>query len=145
MRIVLYALFGPLLGAVTFWSVTFLPHALVASFLGHASTEAWSAGLKFLSISMQYSYFVGCLPAIGAGICHVIARRKLASAKIRVLFVTLAGLSLMGILFVAASPPAGFYELAAPMIAAGGMAAFLMATAVEIFVAKRAIKAPGLS
>ncbi|MFC6281261.1 MULTISPECIES: hypothetical protein [Polaromonas] len=94
---------------------------------------------------MQYSYLVGFLPAIGAGVCHVLARRKLVNSTMRVWLVTFAGISLTAILFLAASPPAGFYEIFVPLVAAGGIAAFLMATAVEIFAANRATKATGLS
>lgn len=145
MLIVSYTLLGPLLGALAFWAMTWLPHGLYTSFLGNADAAIWSAGIKALSIDVLYGYLVGFLPAMGAGVCHVIARRKLDRSKARVFFVSLAGITLTAMLFWVASPPAGFYEIFAPLVATGGIAAFLMATAVEIFAARRVIKAPGLS
>ena len=134
MLIVSYALLGPLLGAITFWSMTF---ALPAIFSGHADTAVWSSGIKLLSIYMQYSYLVGFLPAVGAGICHVIVRRKLNASKARVIFVALIGASLVAVLFGITGNPVDLYETTLPMVAAGGSAAFLIAMGVEFFALKR--------
>jgi len=137
MLVIAYALLAPPLGALAFWSLTMLPTALLATLPYGSDPASWSAAVKLLMIYASYSYFLGFLPALGTGIGHALARRKLGHAKSRVIVATGTGLVLPALLMLVGVKAASLDETTIAIVAAGGIAAFLIASAAELIAARR--------
>lgn len=137
MLVIAYALLAPPLGALAFWSLTLLPTAALATFQHGFDLTAWSAAVKLLTIYASYSYLLGFLPALGAGIGHALARQKLGNAKFRVIVVTAAGLVFPALFMLLGEKSSRFNEASIALIAAGGISALLIASAVELVSARR--------
>ena len=137
MLIIAYALLGPPLGALAFWSVTLLPTALLAMLQSNWGQLSWSPAVKLLMIYASYSYLLGFLPALGTGIGHALAQRKIGRRRLRVIFATATGLFLPSLLMLVGVKTARLDETTIAFVAAGGIAAFLIASAAELVAARR--------
>lgn len=137
MLVIAYALLAPPLGALAFWSLTMLPTALLATVQHGFDPAAWSAAVKLLMIFASYSYLLGFLPALGTGIGHVLARRNLGKPKSRVIVVTATGLVLLALFMLVGTKSSRFDDTTIAFVAAGGISALLIASAVELVLARR--------
>lgn len=114
-----------------------LPTAVFATFQHGFDPTAWAAAVKLLLIYASYSYLLGFLPALGTGISHALARRKLSNGKSRVIVVTATGLGLLGLFMPVGARSSSFDQTTIAFVAAGGISAFLIASAVELVSARR--------
>lgn len=134
MVILFYSVVGPLLGAVVFWIFSFVPTGFLAMVQDSSlHLDAWVAVGKLLPVYMLYSYILGFLPSLGAGIGHVVAAKKLASKNIRILAVTLTGVIVQAAFLLLTSkqqaivnlPEEGLYLAATAAVASALMAWFI--------------------
>lgn len=137
MLVIAYALLAPPLGALAFWSLTMLPTALLATVQHGFDPAAWSAAVKLLMIFASYSYLMGFLPALGTGIGHVLARRKLGKPTSRVIVVTATGFVLLALFMLLGTKSSSFDGTTIAFVAAGSASAFLIALAVELLSVRR--------
>ena len=137
MLVIAYALLAPPLGALAFWSLTMLPTAMLATFQHGFDPAAWSPAVKLLTIYASYCYLLGFLPALGTGIGHALVRRRLGSSKSRVIVVTATGLVLLALFKLVGAKSSSFDETTIAFVAAGGISALLIASAVELVSALR--------
>lgn len=137
MLVIAYALLAPPLGALAFWSLTMLPTALLATVQHGFDPTAWSAAFKLLIIFASYSYLLGLLPALGTGIVHVLARRKLGRPKSRVMVVTATGFVLLALFMLLGTKSSSFEGTTIAFVAAGSASAFLIASVVELLSVRR--------
>jgi hypothetical protein len=141
MTFLIYALLGPPLGALVFWVLTYFPTGLMAmmrDFSWHAA--AWSSSLKLLALYAGYSHLIGGLSAIGAGIGHAVMTKRLLSVKLRIVAVTVIGLILQAALMITSIKPSSLFEEfegTISIVAAAGVASFLIALFVEMFRSRR--------
>ena len=133
VHISVFAIFGPPLGALVFWSLTNLPTMLEATYERGVDAWAWSASLKLLSTYATYSYFLGFFPAIGSGVAYALACRKLWSVRARIFCASSTGLVLTALLLVFGAKESARDGLTVSLIAAGGVASLLIGTLFEAF------------
>lgn len=123
-----YAVVGPPLGAVVFWAITLLP-AAISGTIDHGFDErAWRGGLKLLGMYASFSYLLGILPALGAGVLHAVVWNR-RSPRVRVAAAAATGLLLSALLLLLG---AGAGEADAIFMAVGGgLSALLIAVCFE--------------
>ena len=126
-----YAVLAPPLGAMALWAMTLLPGAVLATIDHGVDTRAWAAIVKLLGTYAMFSYLLGFLPALGAGIAHAVMRQWPWPLKIRIGAVGLTGAALTTALLSMGANAKAQDSMTLFAIAAGGISALLMAILCE--------------
>mgnify|MGYP003583618601 CR=1 FL=1 len=126
-----YVVFGPPLGASALWAMTYLPSALLATLDRGVDAQAWTSIFKLLGTYAMFSYLLGLLPALGAGIAHAVIRRRSGSSRVRIASAGLTGAALTAALLLVGANAKAQDSLTLFAIAAGGISALLMALLLE--------------
>lgn len=128
--VVLYALLAPPLGGLLFWGFEFLPPLASAVLDGRMDDRLLAAMTKVALMHAVFSYLLGLLPAVCAGIAHALLRRGSLQHMLRIVSVGFVGFcSTAALLSIAGWRLAG--DMALPMLFAGTCVAALLAWMVE--------------